>query len=80
MVTGVRIEDLPPAMQAQVREKLGEPERRKRDRRNAALTRTDGWCWACGEHFTSTTKWERHSDETGHGRFELIQQPEGAPS
>ena len=71
----MRFEDLPPAMQAQVREKAGLSEPVKRDRTGAGRTGTDGVCWGCGERFTSTTAWERHSDAFGHRRFELIAEP-----
>jgi hypothetical protein len=59
-------------MQAQVRDKLGIQEQRKRDRRAADLVRTKGVCHGCGVPFDNVTKWERHSDETGHRRFDLI--------
>lgn len=69
----MRFEDLPPALQTQVRAKAGMPEPRKKDRTGAGRTATDGHCWTCGERFTSTTAFERHSDTNpGHGRFELI--------
>lgn len=69
----MRLEDLPPAMQQQVREKAGLREPRKKDRRGDSKTATDGICWTCGERFTSTTAFEKHSDSNpGHHRFELI--------
>lgn len=73
MTRGIHIEDLPPATAAQVREKAGLREPRKKDRRGATKTATDGICWTCGERFTSTTKFEKHSDSNpGHRRFELL--------
>jgi hypothetical protein len=68
----MRLEDLPESMQRQVREKAGIREPRKKDRTGAGRTTTDGVCWGCGERFTSTTAWEKHSDATGHRRFELV--------
>jgi hypothetical protein len=67
----VRFEDLPKSLQDQVSAKLGEKPRRKKDRTGDGRTACDGTC-VCGERFTSTVKWERHSDESGHRRFEVI--------
>lgn len=67
----VRLEDLSPAMQAQVRAKLGEPVPRKSKGNRASGVATNGRC-QCGERFTSTRKWEKHSDASGHRRFDLI--------
>lgn len=72
-MTGVRLEDLPPKLRAQVEQKLGEQPKAKKGRRGASRVATDGVCWACGVRFMSSAKWERHSDETGHRRFELVQ-------
>lgn len=74
MTRGVRLEDLPGPMQAQVREQAGVREPRRKDRRGAERVATDGVCVACGTRWKSVSKWERHSDETGHRRLELIAQ------
>ena len=68
----LRLEDLPPAMRAQAIA-AGAPSKRARNNAGKGATRTDGRC-QCGEHFTSSLLWERHSDETGHRRFELLQE------
>lgn len=72
----MRLEDLPPKMREQALAALGEPERKKKNRKGATRVATDGWCFACREPFTSTSAWEKHSDATGHRRFELIALPE----
>ena len=66
----LRLGDLPPKLRAQV--EAADPKARKRDRTGAGATKTDGWCFTCGERFTSSTRWERHSDESGHRRFVLL--------
>lgn len=68
----MRLEDLPPRMREQALAQLGEQPKARTTRRGAGATTTDGVCWACGERFTSTRKWEAHSDLTGHRRFELV--------
>lgn len=65
----MKLEDLPPAMQRQALAQMGE--KPKRSRAGDSRVATDGTCVGCGERFTSTAKWERHSDATGHHRFEL---------
>lgn len=72
---GVRLSDLPPDVQAQILGSLDTKAKRTKDRRGAERVATNGICWACKQRFTSVTKWERHSDETGHHRFELIAEP-----
>lgn len=71
----MRLEDLPPKMREQALAALGEQPRKRSTRAGAGRTGTDGVCWDCGERFTSTTRWEAHSDEHGHHRFELIDKP-----
>lgn len=68
----MRFEDLPPKMQQQVRDKLGHAAEVKAKKDYAATVKTNGWCFGCGVRFTSSAKWEQHSDETGHTRFVLI--------
>lgn len=77
MSRGVRLEDLPPAMREKAMAALDKPApTKKRGKGNRATgVATSGWCVACREHFTSTAAWERHSDETGHRRFELLADP-----
>lgn len=73
----LRLGDLPANLRSQIEAQAGTP-RRKRNRTGAGATRTDGRC-ECGEPFTSTTAWERHSDTegVGHRRFLLIITQEG---
>ena len=69
----MRLEDLPPAMQAQVREKAGIPSKAKRSRSGDSSVHISGVCWECGERFTHLPTWERHTrDNPGHRRLELI--------
>lgn len=69
----MRLEDLPPAMQAQALEKAGLPAKPKKDRRGASTVAIDGTCWTCGEHFTHVKRWEEHTaTNPGHRRLELI--------
>lgn len=78
MTRSVRLDQLPPGVQEQVRSQAGLPTPRRKDRRGAERVTTDGVCWECSERFRSTAKWEAHSDQTGHRRFELIDRKAGA--
>ena len=69
----MRLEDLPPAMRRQAEAALNV--KPKRSRAGDSRVATNGVCWGCGERFTSTAKWEAHSDLTGHRRFELVATP-----
>ena len=70
----MKITDLPPKLREQVEAQIAanaatNPRRSKGNR--ATGVATDGWCFDCRVHFDSTGKWQKHSDATGHRRFEL---------
>lgn len=73
-MTGIRIEDLPPAMRAQALAQLGRQPRRRTTKRQAP-GQSKGVC-SCGTEFPSEKAWERHSDGnpigSGHARFQLL--------
>jgi hypothetical protein len=67
-------EDLPAATRKQLgielQTKTGQVKRR-RTTRDGMTVACDARC-QCGERFTSSTAWERHSDEQGSGHRRLI--------
>lgn len=65
---GISIEDLPPALRAQVLDKP-QVSRAKRESTDPGLPLT---CTTCGEviHPATTGRINRHGDTTGHSRLE----------
>lgn len=66
----VNAEDLPP----EVRKRLGieaKPKRRNTGKGSRDGDPCPGECVDCGEKFPAYTKWERHSDRTGHRRWRV---------
>lgn len=74
----VNLNDLPPALRAQVDAKL-DTGKRKRTRAGAGGP-IDGHCHTCGEAFNgrgAEKRWEAHVDESGHARLELVKPWDG---
>ena len=70
-MTGVRFEDLPPAMQAQVNQQLGREAKKRTTRRQLRSQSSPGAC-GCGERFDRYEDWEKHSDSAGHGHRRFL--------
>lgn len=65
-MTRLNAADLP----ASVRSKLGLDTPKGKAKKGGGTNVHDGWCHACGERIVGCKAWERHSDETGHRRFQ----------
>lgn len=70
-MTRVRIEDLPPAMRAQVEDQLARRPARGRGSRGARGSFA-GRCATCDAPFSAWAEAQRHADEEGHHRIDLV--------
>lgn len=66
----VNYNDLPAHLRAQVDSKLGTNQRQKSSTKRTVSGTCEGTC-SCGEIFTKYTRWEKHSDVTGHRRWSV---------
>lgn len=75
-MTGVRLSDLPPAVQKTIRQQDGAAPVKRR--RASGVGRQSGQTWSCPRcpelaPFPSYAAAERHAHTTGHARIELDQ-------
>jgi hypothetical protein len=72
-VTRVRLDQLGPKARAQVLGALDEQPKPKRSRGKRGSVKGGKWrCRACGETFTAWARAERHADDAGHHRLEVV--------
>ena len=77
-MTGVRYDDLPPAMRAQVDAALGPQAAKRTTRRQLRSQGSPGAC-GCGERFDRYETWEKHADSAGHGHRRFLLDVEATP-
>lgn len=66
----MKLNDLPPNLRAQVDAKLGTSAKKKRTTQRGQSDVCEASCHGCGERFDRVSKWEAHSDASGHRRLD----------
>ena len=70
-MTGVRLDQLPANVRAQVERQLDQPARRTKSRAGVGLSAPcPGHCH-CGQAFPTAAAWERHAAAAGHTRWNI---------